>query len=240
MNIDAALRLMPKDRKAQEFRALCHFAQKRYAQAAADLYDVLAAGPGWDWATLIGLYGRKKSYETHLRNLEDHVRGNEKDAAARFVLAYHYLTAGHSAAARRRLDEVIRLKPEDEVAKSLLRMISGDGEEGETPEEDEREAVPPLPESFDPSGEWTAKPKDGGEIVLMLTREKKFTWRYVAPGKSAAYAGNFVFDRSRLLLEDPDEGAFIARITPEGDDVFVFRPEGEKDDPGIRFTRSTK
>ncbi len=43
---------MPNDAALHEFRALVLFALQRYDDAAAALYAVLTAGPGWDWATL--------------------------------------------------------------------------------------------------------------------------------------------------------------------------------------------
>ena len=60
------------------------------------------------------------------------------------------------------------------------------------------------------------------------------------PGKTAEFAGDYLFDRSRVLLEDLNEGALVGRITPEGADTFVFRPEGEDDDPGLKFERVKK
>ena len=53
---DQALKALPNDAAINEFRALCLFALKQYDQAAATLYAVLSAGPGWDWTTLSGLY----------------------------------------------------------------------------------------------------------------------------------------------------------------------------------------
>src|SRR6516165_3084087 len=46
---DQAIRQMPNDAALHEFRALCLFALQRYDEAAAALYAVLTAGPGWDW-----------------------------------------------------------------------------------------------------------------------------------------------------------------------------------------------
>jgi len=243
--MNEALRMNPDDRELLEFRALCYFAQRRYPQAAADLHPVLSEGPGWDWATMLALYRNRKSYETNLRGLESYVKSNARNAASRLVLAYHYLVAERTLYAKDLLAEVIRLEPKDVVAKDLLEMIENKDEKSDEPEtptadEEEPEVVPALPEDFDATGTWRATPKEGGNIVLVFTKEKKFTWQLVRPGKTAEFAGDYMFDRSRVLLEDLDAGALIGRITPDGKDAFVFRPESEKDAPGLRFLRDTK
>ena len=51
---------MPNDPTLHEFRALVLFAQGQYDAAAATLYPVLNAGPGWDWTTLVGLYPERR------------------------------------------------------------------------------------------------------------------------------------------------------------------------------------
>src|SRR4029453_9784708 len=48
----AAIKTPPPAAVLQEFRALCLFALGHYDEAAAALYGVLAAGPGWDWETV--------------------------------------------------------------------------------------------------------------------------------------------------------------------------------------------
>ena len=186
---------------------------------------------------MLALYQHRKSYETHLRNLESWVRGNPTEAGGRLVLAYHYMTGSRTLYARQQLKEVIRLKPEDRVAADLLEIISGDPEEPETEVAGAEEAVPDLPEGFIPVGTWKAKPAEGGEIVLVLTAEKKFTWNMVRPGTSADFAGSYLFQKSRLMLEDSDEGGLIVRITPDGKDGFVLKPEGKEEGPGLRFER---
>jgi len=96
---DEAIKSMPNDAALHEFRALCLFALKRYEEAAAVLYAVLSAGPGWDWTTLISLYADPETYTQQLRALESYCSQNPQSAPGRFVLAYHYLTEGHADAA---------------------------------------------------------------------------------------------------------------------------------------------
>ena len=47
-------------------------------------------------------------------------------APARFVLAYHYLTQGHTEAAVAELEEVVKLQPADQLSAQLLTQLSGD------------------------------------------------------------------------------------------------------------------
>ena len=120
---DQALRQLPNDVSLHEFRALVLFALQRYDEAATALYAVLSTGPGWDWPTLIGLYPDVNVYTGQLRALESAIRQNPQSAAARFVLAYHYITAGHLDAAINQLKDVTQLQPRDIVATQLLRQL---------------------------------------------------------------------------------------------------------------------
>ena len=120
---DSALAKLPGDTTLHEFRALCLFALKRYDEAAAALYAVLSVGPGWDWATLVGLYPDVATYTAQLRELEDYCRAHKDSASARFVLAYHYLTQGHTEAAVSILKDVVALKPGDSLSTKLLKQL---------------------------------------------------------------------------------------------------------------------
>src|SRR5262249_30648096 len=118
-----ALTKLPNDTALHEFRALCLFALGRYDEAAATLYGVLAVGPGWDWSTMIGLYPDVGTYTAQLRALEDYRDANPRSAAARFVLAYHYLTEGYTDAAVSVLKQVVALMPSDTLSAKLLRQL---------------------------------------------------------------------------------------------------------------------
>jgi tetratricopeptide (TPR) repeat protein len=120
---DQAIRQMPNDAALHEFRALVLFAFQRYDESAAALYAVLTAGPGWDWATLSGLYPSVSVYTQQLRALEAYCGQHPTSAPARFVLAYHYLTEGHSLAALQQLKEVAALQPQDGLSPQLARQL---------------------------------------------------------------------------------------------------------------------
>ncbi len=235
--INKAVRRMPDELDYKEFRALANFAQQRYKVAAASLHPVLSKGPGWDWATMIGLYGKKSSYETHLRLLEKYRKKKPKDASARFVLAYHYLTADHTDAARAELEVLVELTPDDPVANSLLAMVNPAPDRGEDEGEVETAAATELPDSFKPVGTWNGKPAKGGEVVFVLSEDEKFTWKYSSEEENKSFAGNYTLVDNRLLLEDLKVGGLVVRIDPDGADAFVLRAEGKPKDAGIRFER---
>jgi tetratricopeptide (TPR) repeat protein len=107
-----------------EFRALTLFAQKAYQEAAAAIYAVLSAGPGWTWETLAPMYGNTETYIQQLRALEAYTRANPKSSAARFLLAYQYLVLGHMSEALKQLQEVVKLSTDDQLAKQLIQAFT--------------------------------------------------------------------------------------------------------------------
>ena len=79
--------MLPDDPVLHEFRGLALFALRRYDEAAAVVYAVLSAGPGWNWATLVGLYPSVDAYTDQLRALEEYVKQDPTAAAPQFLLA---------------------------------------------------------------------------------------------------------------------------------------------------------
>src|SRR5262249_17033669 len=135
-----------------QFRALVFFALKDYKQAAATLYAVLSAGPGWDWTTLGGMYASSTTYSDQLRELEQYVKTNPSAADGPFVLGYQYLTCGHTEAARRQYEEVLNLQPDDRLSAQLLKLMRGD---------------PSAPAA----GDRPPPPPDAGDIVSAQNAE---------------------------------------------------------------------
>ncbi|MCE9526797.1 MAG: tetratricopeptide repeat protein, partial [Planctomycetales bacterium] len=114
----------PEDSVMHEFRALVLFAKHDYQQAAATIHSVLAVGPGWDWTTLSSLYTDVGIYTQQLRALEAFTRQNPQDGGSRFLLGYHYMSAGHPDAAARQFEQVVKLVPADKVASDVLKMLT--------------------------------------------------------------------------------------------------------------------
>ena len=121
---DKAVALMPDDTAIHEFQALTLFAQQKYRDAAAGIYAVLSAGPGWNEHTLQSLYADPKTYAGQLPALETYAKDNPQAADALFLLAYHELTAGKLDVARGELERVAQLEPKDKVAAELVQALS--------------------------------------------------------------------------------------------------------------------
>jgi hypothetical protein len=128
---EKALKELPGDPALHEFRALTLFSQENYRDAAATVYSVLAAGPGWNWETLKSLYPDTKTYTKQLRTLERYQREHPRSAEASFLLAYHYLTLGAKEAAIKKLEQTVKLNSKDQLSAQLLKMLKKPPEESD-------------------------------------------------------------------------------------------------------------
>lgn len=260
-NYDAALDTInhglakcPDDSVMHEFRSLILFAKADYQQSASTIHSVLAVGPGWNWTTLSSLYSDVETYTTHLRALEAFTREHPQDAAAKFLLAYHYIVDGYPESAIPQLKQVVSLVPNDQVAADILRMVSKpeqptatDGVQQPTPQPPEEAAknegkpadptVPPL----DPNklhGKWNASRDDGSQFEMTIEPENKFHWKYTQKGVVQEFDGTYTIDGNVIALERKDGGSLIAGIVPDGDNKFKFKLLGSpKEDPGLDFSR---
>jgi uncharacterized protein (TIGR03066 family) len=242
--IDLAIKALPKDAVLHEFRALIFFATRDYKQAAGTLYAVLSAGPGWDWTTLSGMYPSTETYTGQLRALEEYVRDNPKSADARFVLAYHYLTCGHTDSARKQYEEVLKLQPRDPLSAQLLTLLGGTpeappGAEAKPPSASAAiEPTPPVDiDAAKIVGKWTAKRKDGATFSLDLTQDEKFTWVFEQGTKKQSLGGKYSIDGAILVLERTD-GAQMPGIVTLAANGFNFKVYGgPPEDPGLDFRK---
>jgi hypothetical protein len=232
---DEALKGMQNDPAAHQFRALALFAQGDYRPAAATLNAVLAVSPGWDWATMIGLYPDVETYTVHLRRLERFIDDRPGAGDARFVLAYHYLTAGHTDAAIGQFREVVRMEPKDSVARQMLEMLSPP-----TP--------PPAPSPAaleggrlnldDLLGVWKSHGPDGAQFELTLKQGGEFTWRYQRGGESQSMRGAFALEGNTLAMQPETGGVLVAEITPPDAGGFTFKPIGSSEvSQTLKFSR---
>jgi len=227
-----ALTKAPRDAAINEFRALCLFALGQFKDAAATIHAVLAAGPGMDWTTMISLYSNPDTYTTQLRALEDAVRSNPQSADVRFLLAYHYITAGHKDDAVALLQEVVKLQPKDQLSADLVKMYS--------PPSDTPAPKPAAGDSADQvkepawpmdklEGNWTAR-NDSGEFALTLNKDDSFTWTFTRDGKPQAISGAYVVRGDNLVMQPDSGGVMLSEITLKDDRTLQFAPleEGTK------------
>lgn len=123
-SVNRSIEKLPSDAVLHEFRGLVLFAQGKYMDAAAAIHAVLAGGPGWDWATLRGLYPDVATYERQLRALEANATANPTSADARFLLGYHYMTEGYTDAGLRQFKKVTDLQPNDMLAQQIVKAAT--------------------------------------------------------------------------------------------------------------------
>ena len=235
----------PDDAVLHEFRSLVLFAKRDYQQSAGTIHSVLAVGPGWDWTTLIGLYASAPIYTDQLRDLEAFTKSNPQDAASHFLLAYHYMTCGHSDDAVRQLQVVVQLMPNDRVATDILKMIAAPL----PTQTDWTLAPPPAEVAARPAvqpvaattlvGSWKAARADGSKFDLNLTSASTFTWSFTPQGQPAqAFDGTYTVEGNVLALERKDGGSLIAEVTPAGDSRFNFKMLGAPaEDLGLDFQK---
>jgi len=231
-----ALAKMPGDPGLHEFRALVLFALGQYKPAAAAVHSLLAVGPGWNWTTMIGLYGDDVSvYTTQLRALESEITSNPDSSADHFLLAYQYLTENQTDAAAWQLKKVIELTPKDQLAPQLLATIT---KPAETPAPAAPAASNEKPLSASALvGDWTSRRDDGSTIELKFTSDSKFTWIYTANGKAQKLSGTAADVNGLLALQQNDGNALMGHATATDGGGFRLRlMGGPANDPGLVFS----
>jgi tetratricopeptide (TPR) repeat protein len=131
VEVERALKLLPGDRSMQEFRALTLFARGRYTEAAAVIYAVLAAGPGWNEDTLALLYPNEGAYPKQLRALQGYVGEHPREGGAHFLLAYHHLVAEKFDDALAELRLAAKFSPNDKLSAELIDALTRPPEDQE-------------------------------------------------------------------------------------------------------------
>lgn len=242
-NVNQALAKMPTDAALHEFRALVQFAMADYSSAAATIYAVLAVGPGWDWTTLSSMYASTDVYAQQLRGLEQYQKDHPDAADAKFLLAYHYITTGHPDSAVKKLQEVVKLKPDDQLSAQLIKTLGGP-DAGQTaaqlPGPGDGEAEPPEPPAVDAAkivGVWKAKNTCGKSFTLTLTKDSKFTWGYEYSGKKQEFSGKYTVDGAMLVLERTDGEQMPGTVTLASNGFNFKLYGGPADDPGLDFRK---
>src|SRR5262249_42742425 len=200
--------------------------------AAAGLNSLLASVPGMDWTTLVSLYGNLDDYTAQLRALESQVKANPDDAAAAFVLAYHYLVMGHNEQAIDMLRRVVRLQPRDTTPQRLLTALEGPPETPSTVASDEN-----APET-DLVGLWRASAGDTS-IELSIDELSQFTWRATPEGQaSVELSGDLTTTNDLLILDTDEQGTMVGQVKSGGPDRFQFVVAGgPPGDAGLTFER---
>jgi Tfp pilus assembly protein PilF len=231
-----AIALVPNDSLMHEFRALCLFAMMDYQQAAAAMHAVLSSGPGWDKATLVGLYASPDVYNTQLLALEKYRSEHPQASAARFLLAYHYMLSGRDEQAAGELQIVAQQEPSDQLAAQLLSGLT-------TPSADQptaaAETAPAQPVGVaELIGEWRGSRPDGSQFELNLSEDNHFTWKCTQRDKEQQLSGTYTLANNYLILAARDQNALVGHVAMEPGDKLKFKlAGGSPNDPGLTFTR---
>jgi uncharacterized protein (TIGR03066 family) len=231
---------MPNDPIIHEFRALIMFAQTKYKDAAAGLYSVLSAGPGWDWTTLSSLYPNVDAYTQQLRKLEAYVKQNPQARDARFVLAYHYMTMGSKDAAAKQYQQLYQQSPQDHLIKQLALLTGGPEALGVSAATAEapKPAAPAVP-AASLVGKWAAAGQGNAKFAMELTQDGNFTWTYTQKGPPQTVKGVYAMDGNVLAMEPETGGVMLAEVTQPQGGSFNFQlagaPPGE---PALKFSKS--
>ncbi|MBX9790565.1 MAG: tetratricopeptide repeat protein [Pirellulales bacterium] len=106
------------------------FADGQFDEAAGAVQQGLAMLPEEQWNVVVAnykeLYSSSSDYAAQLKTLEKAVKGEADNPANLFLLGYHYGYLGYKEHAVRKLDEVVRLAPQDELAKRLRGVMLGE------------------------------------------------------------------------------------------------------------------
>jgi len=237
---EQAIQQIPSDPILHEFGALCLFALGEYDRAAGVLNALLAVAPGMDWTTMSGMYSDVDAYTKQLRALESFCKQNPQDAAAQFVLAYHYLVTGQNDPAIKLLQRVTAAQPKDLVAKRLLDALSPP--ETATASTPAPAAAPDAQAAAAPTtdlvGNWRAE-RDGDVFELTIDEQGQFTWKATPKGKTTiTLSGNVLASADTLVLESQDQGSMVGNVSAGGPDKFQFvSTGGPPNDQGLAFER---
>ncbi len=206
---------------------------------------------------MIGLYPDVDVYTRQFRALESYVAQSPQSAPARFVLAYLYLTQGHTESAIAELKVVRQLQPKDTLTAQLLQQLEMTPEQTSTtaatassvPAANPPPTVPDNSGTAHPAdnrnltGTWTADAGGGTTITVSFPDAKRFVWKVTRHGKTQEIQGDRTYGESILTLAPNNQAAqppLVGRVTWQDDTHFNFKLQGgAPGDPGLTFSRST-
>ena len=242
--VNLAIAESPGDGAFHEYRALILFALAQYGEAAGVLHPLLVSSPGWDWSTMIQLYGNTEDYTAQLRKLEDYTKANSESAPSQFLLGYHYMVCTYLDQAETAFAKAAELMPADKVASQMAALAgasTSSGEEGtagteETTETPELQSITELDQIL---GSWESDNGENGVVTLSLTEAGTFTWTFKGKeGDPFELAGAFNLGQANVLTLDADDSQMAATVAVDADGNLNFiLAGGPPDDPGLQFKK---
>jgi hypothetical protein len=203
---------------------------------------VLAVGPGWDWATMIDLYGDRQAYTRQLRVLEGYSEENPRELAARFLRAYHYFTTGYAEEALGQGNHVVALRPSDRLSVQLIQELQPSG-----PGTGDRDALAPSLSGASSSGAaagassppgklegtWIALPRPDTTISLTLQPAGHLVWEVGQPGRDRSFEGYAIYEKKTLILSQDRDNVLVGAVRWQDDRHFTFKAVADRpDEPG--------
>jgi tetratricopeptide (TPR) repeat protein len=187
-----------------------------------------------DWTTMSSLYGNADDYTKQLRALEQFCKSNQNDAAAAFVLSYHYLVLGEKEGAIGSLQTVVKLQPKDSTAKRMLDALLPPKAAATTTDSADSS-------STDLVGNWKATVGDTA-ITLSIAEDSAFVWKATPAGQPVVeLQGQITADNDAIVLVNEKQGSMAGTVKSGGADQWKFILEGAPpDDPGLSFQRVGK
>jgi hypothetical protein len=159
-----------------------------------------------------------------------------------FVLAYHYLTQGHTDAAVGVLKQVVALKPQDTLSASLVKQLEPAA--SPTPEPATAAPTTPPPDITPPAGAtiegtWAASPAPDITINLTIQPGGTFNWQVTQKGQTRQFSGKATYGEGMLTLVQDKGPAMVGRIGWKDATHMSFHIIGDSpEDPGLTFSKS--
>ena len=157
------------------------------------------------------------------------------------MLAYHYLTQGHTDAAVNVLKQVVALKPGDTLSAKLLRQLDPPKDSTSTAA---ASAATPAPTDTTPpqgasiAGTWNAKPAADTAVALSIQPGGDFTWQVTQKGQEQQFAGTSTYGDGILTLAQDKGPGLVGRVSWTDASHITFRIVGDgPEDPGLSFSK---
>lgn len=126
---------MPNHSDLLQFRSLIHLRSSDWTKAAADMYESVQHGAIWSQEQVEGVYGEADRYQNDIRMLRLLAGSQPENLATQFLSAYHHLVARELDSARKALQQILTIKPNEPVAVALLRQIDAQSQQAGDPAE---------------------------------------------------------------------------------------------------------
>jgi len=205
------LKTMPNDAVVHEFRSLVLFACRIIARRRLPRTRCCRPGPDGTGRRSAACTEMSRTTPRNCGLWSPFVKQNPKSSDGHFLLAYQYLTTGHSDAAQAELREVDKLTPNDRLVRQLLGLTSAAGEDAAKPT-----PQPPLDDdklikAEQLVGVWTAAGSGGSKFQMTLNKDSSFAWKFTSGKKSDEIKGVFAVQQNNLALQVDDGSVMLGR-----------------------------